>query len=105
MLRYGGKTQVLDTNPERFRNEIYRHGPSSSEKGNWAFAGLVSHSLAIKVARDAAAGVDAALEALKQNLATASQEKEARGYVLTTTLRCFPLVSILTLLLLFLCGE
>lgn len=73
----------LNVRPETFRHEIYSADQSSAT--DLSFAALVSHQAEVrpedkKVESDTA-GSDAALAMLKQSLASAAQEKEARKYV------------------------
>ncbi|GAB7354014.1 hypothetical protein MBLNU459_g4604t1 [Dothideomycetes sp. NU459] len=79
-IRYGSKLLDLNATPETFRHEIYSADAASA--ADLTFTGLVSYKAEIraadKKADDAAAGSDAALAMLKQSLASAAQEKEAR---------------------------
>lgn len=82
-IRYGSKTLDLSVRPETFRHEIYSADKSSA--ADLAFTALVSHQAEVKSpdkkVEDDTAGPDAALAMLKQSLASAAQEKEARKYV------------------------
>jgi len=75
---------MLETASSKFRHELYQSDSSDSDTG-WSFAGLINHTLAFRKVEEATAGTDAALEALKNNLATFTQERESRGYVHFTT--------------------
>jgi RNA polymerase II elongation factor ELL len=69
---------VLEATSENLRHELYK----TEENGDFAFTGVINHSIAIQAAEKATAGVDVALETLKNSMATLYQEKEARQYVL-----------------------
>jgi RNA polymerase II elongation factor ELL len=60
-----------------FRHEIYQSEPGQSRK-DWTFSGLVSHSLSLEQANKSIVGMEAALEELKNNMASIQQETEAR---------------------------
>ncbi|OCK77539.1 hypothetical protein K432DRAFT_304011 [Lepidopterella palustris CBS 459.81] len=75
-LKYGDRSHVLQTASESFRYELYRSGSSGSED-DLTFAGLINHSLAVQKAEEATAGVDSALEQLKNSMAAISEMKEA----------------------------
>jgi RNA polymerase II elongation factor ELL len=70
----------LNVRPETFRHEIYSTGDSSHQL---AFTTFVSHHAELKVpvekkAPEDNAGAEAALEALKQSLASMAKQKEER---------------------------
>jgi hypothetical protein len=75
-LRYGDKTHVLETREATFRQELYTH---DGDVGNdWEFAGLVGHVMTLRRAEQASKDLDIALETLKQNMESITQEREAR---------------------------
>jgi RNA polymerase II elongation factor ELL len=79
-IRYGAKLLELNVRPETFRHEIYSTGDSSHQL---AFTTFVSHHAELKVpvekkAPEDNAGAEAALEALKQSLASMAKQKEER---------------------------
>lgn len=77
MIKYDGKSHELHTKPEKFRHEIY----GENEENEWEFGGLINHSLALRDAEVAEAGMDRALETLQNNMAVLQQEREARKCV------------------------
>ena len=77
MLRFANQSHVLSTRPSVFRHEIYQCEPDQGRK-DWDFSGLVSHSLVLAQANKTMEGMDAALEELKNNMASIQQEVEAR---------------------------
>jgi RNA polymerase II elongation factor ELL len=79
VLRYNGKSHALESQSEKFRHEIY--STSDSDDDEWGFAGVVNHSLSIEQAEDESAGMDAALEVLKNRLAAEKKEREANKCV------------------------
>jgi len=79
-IRYGAKLLELNVRPETFRLEIYSTGDSSDQLG---FTTFVSHHAELRVpvekkAQQDSAGAEAALEALKQSLASMAKQKEDR---------------------------
>lgn len=75
MLRYGTSSKPLHFTPSKFRNELYRR--DSEESQDLKFVGLVSHTVSLKKAEETTAGADAAMAALKAQMASYSQDKEA----------------------------
>lgn len=75
-LKYGDKVHVLQTTSESFRYELYQSTDSDGED-HLAFTGLINHSLAVQKAEQVTAGVDTALETLKNSMAALSEAKEA----------------------------
>lgn len=78
-LKYGNKTHALLSSAETYRHELYK----SSGTGNGddlEFAGVINHNLSVQPAEDVTAGVDSALEQLKNNMAAISEFKEANKY-------------------------
>jgi RNA polymerase II elongation factor ELL len=78
-IRYGAKLLELNVRPETFRHEIYSTGDSHQ----LAFTTFVSHHAELrapveKKAPEDNAGAEAALEALKQSLASMAKQKEER---------------------------
>ena len=78
MLRYNGKSHVLNTQAAKFRHELYAENDSDDDE--WTFAGVINHSLAMQPAESA--DVDFALEALKTRMAADRVEREANRCVL-----------------------
>lgn len=76
-LKYGDKTFALQTNPEPYRYELYQSSRTGSDQDEFEFAGLINHSLTVQKAEDVTAGVDSALEQLKNSMAAISDFKEA----------------------------
>lgn len=75
-IRFGNQSHTLSPHVVKHRQELY-----SSKGDNLSFKGLVSHSLTLRKAEEASAGMDVALEAFRNNMASISQEHEARKYV------------------------
>ncbi|OCL02008.1 hypothetical protein AOQ84DRAFT_305585 [Glonium stellatum] len=75
-LKYGDKVHVLQTTSESLRYELYQ-STESDDDDHLAFAGLINHSLAVQKAEQVTAGVDTALETLKNSMAALSEAKEA----------------------------
>lgn len=71
---------MLEAASSKFRHELYQSCTPDSDK-EWSFAGLINHIVAFPKTEDVTAGTDVALETLKNNLATFTQAKEARGYI------------------------
>jgi len=70
----------LNVRPETFRHEIYSTDDSSNQLD---FAAFVSHHAELRVpvekkAQEDSAGAEAALETLKQSLASMAKQKEER---------------------------
>jgi RNA polymerase II elongation factor ELL len=61
----------------------------SSADDGLEFAGLVSHNLAVQKAEDVTAGVDTAVEQLRNNMAAISEFREANKYVLCIAASCW----------------
>ncbi|USP79115.1 hypothetical protein yc1106_06389 [Curvularia clavata] len=83
-LKYGDKTHMLQSSTELHRYELYRSSRNSSygdddddDDSHFEFAGLINHSLTVHKAEDVTAGVDSALEQLRNNMAAISEFKEA----------------------------
>jgi RNA polymerase II elongation factor ELL len=79
-IRYGAKLLELNVRPETFRLEIYSTDDSSDQLG---FTTFVSHNAELRVPAERKtqqdnAGAEAALEALKQSLASMAKQKEDR---------------------------
>lgn len=75
MLRYGTISKPLHITPATFRNELYRKNSESSP--DMSFVGLVSHNITMKKVEETMAGADAAMVALRAQMASYSKEKEA----------------------------
>ncbi|KAF2140015.1 uncharacterized protein K452DRAFT_310368 [Aplosporella prunicola CBS 121167] len=73
VLKYGETKHVLETRAERFRTELY----TSDGKSDLRFAGLMEDRLAVQRAEEVTAKADAALQALKSNMASIKKEKES----------------------------
>ncbi|KAK6007169.1 hypothetical protein QM012_006177 [Aureobasidium pullulans] len=79
-IRYGAKLLELNVRPETFRHEIYSADDNSNHLD---FAAFVSHHAELRVpvekkVQEDSAGAEAALEALKQSLASMAKQKEER---------------------------
>ena len=59
------------------RSELYAGGHST----DLAFAGVLSHKLAMKQAQDTLAGTDAALAKLQSQMASHQKDKQSKQYV------------------------
>jgi hypothetical protein len=78
-LKYGDKTYLLQISSESYRYELYHASGAGSDR-DLEFAGLINHSLAVQKADNVTAGVDTALEQLKNSMAAISEFKEANKY-------------------------
>ena len=78
-LKYGDKTHLLQTSSESYRYELYHASGAGSDK-DLEFAGLINYTLAVQKADNVTAGVDTALEQLKNSMAAISEFKEANKY-------------------------
>lgn len=79
-IRYGAKLLELNVRPETFRHEIYSTDDGSDQLG---FTAFVSHHAELRApvekrTQEDSAGAEAALEALKQSLASMAKQKEER---------------------------
>lgn len=79
-IRCGPKLLDLNVKPETFRHEIYSADDSTDALG---FTAFVSHHAELRLPvekkpQENCAGADAALEALKQSLASMAKQKEER---------------------------
>ena len=80
---------MLQSSTELHRYELYKSSGNSSDDdddGQFEFAGLINHSLTVHKAEDVTAGVDSALEQLRNNMAAISEFKEANKYASPVTL-------------------
>ena len=84
MIRYDGKSHGLHTTAEKFRHELYRS--DEDDEDQWKFAGLVNHAATIQKIEEASANADKAMEALKNNMASIEQKREAQKCVMCTIL-------------------
>ena len=75
-LHYGSKAQQLLTSPLSSQTELYTHSTKSAAE--LAFAGLLSHKIAMKQALDNLAGTDAALEMLQSRMASHRKDKQSK---------------------------
>ncbi|KAF2735765.1 hypothetical protein EJ04DRAFT_434294, partial [Polyplosphaeria fusca] len=75
-LKYGDKSQVLQTSSQSHRYELYLSSDAGDDD-DLEFAGLINHRLAVQEAEIAVAGADSALEQLKSSMAALSEMKEA----------------------------
>jgi RNA polymerase II elongation factor ELL len=78
-LKYGDKTLTLQSASETTRNELY-HSSGTGNDDTLGFASLVKHSLVVHKAENVTAGVDSALEQLKNSMAAVKEMKEANKY-------------------------
>ncbi|ORY16540.1 hypothetical protein BCR34DRAFT_95248 [Clohesyomyces aquaticus] len=76
-LKFGDQIHTLQTTAESHRHELYESGGGSGDDGELTFAGLINHSLAVQKAEAVTAGVDTALEQLRNSMAAISEFKEA----------------------------
>ncbi|KAK7181881.1 hypothetical protein DPSP01_009477 [Paraphaeosphaeria sporulosa] len=79
-LKYGDKTFTLQSTSETTRNELY-HSSGTGSDDNLEFASLIKHSLVLHKAENVTAGVDSALEQLKNSMAAVKEMKEANKTV------------------------
>jgi RNA polymerase II elongation factor ELL len=80
VLRYEGKSHSLQSQPEKYRHELYQ-STNEGKPNEWNFAGLINHSLEIQRVEEASAKTDKALETLKNNMAAIEHEREGRRFV------------------------
>ncbi|KEQ67244.1 uncharacterized protein M437DRAFT_35922 [Aureobasidium melanogenum CBS 110374] len=86
-IRYGAKLLELNVRPETFRHEIY----STNDNNNHLdFTAFVSHHAELRVpvekkAQEDSAGAEAALETLKQSLASMAKQKEERKTTISSS--------------------
>jgi len=78
---------MLQSSAELHRHELYKSSETGSDDGELEFAGLINHSLLVHKAEDVTAGVDSALEQLRNNMAAISEFKEANKYASPVSLR------------------
>jgi RNA polymerase II elongation factor ELL len=78
-LRYADKTHSLQTSSESNRHELYRASGAASDDA-LDFTSLINHSLIVQQAQVVTAGVDTALEQLKNSMAAISELKQANKY-------------------------
>ncbi|KAG9558768.1 hypothetical protein KCU71_g7138, partial [Aureobasidium melanogenum] len=86
-IRYGAKLLELNVRPETFRHEIYSTDDNSNQLD---FAAFVSHHAELRVpvekkAQEDSAGAEAALETLKQSLASMAKQKEERKTTISSS--------------------
>ncbi|KAH0306171.1 hypothetical protein KCU71_g9602, partial [Aureobasidium melanogenum] len=86
-IRYGAKLLELNVRPETFRHEIYSTDDNSNHLD---FAAFVSHHAELRVpmekkVQEDSAGAEAALETLKQSLASMAKQKEERKTTLSSS--------------------
>ncbi|KAF2417434.1 hypothetical protein EJ08DRAFT_703410 [Tothia fuscella] len=84
MIRYDGRSQNLHPKAEKFRNELYCSSQDDAEN-EWAFSGLIYHSLEMEKIEEASAGVDKALETLHSHMASIKQQREAQKLKVDST--------------------
>ena len=100
-LKCGDKTHSLQTTSENHRYELY-HASGAGSDDALEFRSLIKHSLVVQKAENVTAGVDSALEQLKNSMAAVKEMKEANKYALlvsprlptSLTLRCRPVGSV-----------
>jgi RNA polymerase II elongation factor ELL len=78
-LRYADKTHALQTSSESSRYELYHTSGAGSDE-TLDFTSLINHSLIVQKAQVVTAGVDTALEQLKNSMAAISELKQANKY-------------------------
>jgi len=78
-LRYAEKTHPLQTTSESSRYELY-HASGAGSDDALDFTSLINHSLIVQKAQVVTAGVDTALEQLKNSMAAISELKQANKY-------------------------
>ena len=78
-LKYGDKTHALQTTSEAHRHELY-HSSGTGSDDDLEFTSLIKHSLVVQKAENVTAGVDSALEQLKNSMAAVKEMKEANKY-------------------------
>lgn len=78
-LRYADKTHALQTSSESSRYELY-HASGAGRDDALDFTSLIHHSLIVQQAQVVTAGVDTALEQLKNSMAAISELKQANKY-------------------------
>lgn len=88
-LQYDGKSLNLQVVEDKAKShELYKVDEDSKEN-EWSFAGIINYNLVtIKKVEEASASADKALEQLKNTLARAQQENEARKCVALTIEQC-----------------
>jgi hypothetical protein len=79
MLNYGTKSQRLIPNPSPSHAQLYTY--SKENETELAFAGRLSHKLAMQKAQEDITGADKALEKLQSQLAGYKQEKASNQSV------------------------
>ncbi|KAF2450626.1 hypothetical protein P171DRAFT_426951 [Karstenula rhodostoma CBS 690.94] len=79
-LKYGDKTLTLQSASETTRNELY-HSSGTGSDDDLEFASLIKHTLVVHKAENVTAGVDSALEQLKNSMAAVKEMKEANKTV------------------------
>lgn len=84
-LHYGSKSQPFHSQPSTHRTEIYRIDPTDSQ--NLYFAGILSHSLEVRRAKEATAPADEALATLEQSLNAFERGKESRKTPMITNIQ------------------
>lgn len=75
MLRYGTKSRQLHITPSTYRNELYRK--ESDDSHDMSFVGLISHDITFRKVEESIAGADTAMAALKAQMASYREDKEA----------------------------
>lgn len=85
-LKFGDKTHSLQTTSETTRNELY-HSSGTGSDDDLEFTSLIKHSLVVQKAEIVTAGVDSALEQLKNSMAAVKEMKEANKYASLVSLR------------------
>lgn len=85
-LKYGDKTHNLQTTSENHRHELY-HSSGTGSHDDLEFTSLIKHSLVVQKAENVTAGVDSALEQLKNSMAAVKEMKEANKYASLVSLR------------------
>lgn len=78
-LKYADKTLTLQSASETTRTELY-HSSGTGSDDDLEFASLIKHTLVAHKAENVTAGVDSALEQLKNRMAAVKEMKEANKY-------------------------
>ncbi|KAL1612655.1 hypothetical protein SLS60_000884 [Paraconiothyrium brasiliense] len=79
-LKCGDKILTLQSASESTRNELY-HSSGTGSDDDLEFTSLIKHSLVVHKAENVTAGVDSALEQLKNSMAAVKEMKEANKTV------------------------
>ncbi len=78
-MKWGNTSGVVRITPSASRHELYQR--DMGNKQNLKFAGLVSHTARMKIAKEVMAGTDSALERLKEQMAGHAKDKAVNQLV------------------------